>query len=326
VANSGGQFTSVSAALASITDNGPAHRYAIKVAPGTYTEVASVVLKSYVDIEGSGQDLTTITCACGSNTSPAADGSSTVLQVTGPGVRVGIRGLTITNIGSSLAYSAGIVTRTTDPGDVSLDALTITASGGTSNYGIYNDSSSSSMTNVTVTATGGTNSVGIHNSSSSPTMTNVTTTATGGTTTNSGIFNVSSSSPTITNVTATATGGTTNYGILNGSSSSPTMTNTTVTATGGGNSVGIYNSSSSPTMTNVTVTASGGTTTNYGVHLDGGFALIRDSFLMGSTYSVHRNTGTIRILNTVFNGDTFQVGAAACTGALRPQLTDYTCL
>jgi hypothetical protein len=161
-----------------------------------------------------------------------------VLQVTGPGVHVGIRGLTITNTGSNLLYSTGIVTRTTDPGDVMLDAVTITATGSTSlSYGIFNYSSSPTMTNVTATATGGTNSFGIVNYiSSSPTMTNVTTTATGGTN-NYGIFNYSSS-PTMTNVTATATGGTNNYGIYNNNSSS-SMTLRDSFITGSTNS--IYN-------------------------------------------------------------------------------------
>ncbi|WP_394931479.1 hypothetical protein [uncultured Ilumatobacter sp.] len=39
----------------------------IKIAPGDYTETSNVVLKTYVDVEGSGQNTTTINCAC-SNT------------------------------------------------------------------------------------------------------------------------------------------------------------------------------------------------------------------------------------------------------------------
>jgi hypothetical protein len=41
---------------------------------------------------------------------------------------------------------------------------------------------------------------------------------------------------------------------------------------------------------------------------------------------VYRNSGTIRILNTVFDGDTNNVGAAACVGGLTTLWTDYTCL
>jgi len=273
VAKSGGQFTSLSAALASITNNGAKQRYVIRVAPGNYTETAAVALKNYVDVEGSGQGVTTISCACGSDTSPVTDGSSAVLQVTGPGVHVSVRGVTVNNTGSSRSFSAGIWTGSTAPGDVRLD-------------------------DVTATATGATNNRAISNTSSSPMM---------------------------TNVTATAAGGTVNYGIIN-ISSVPTITNATVTATAtGATNVGVYNFSSSPTITNVTAAATAGTG-NYGVYLAGGSALIRDSFLEGSTSSVFKSSGTIRILNTVFNGNTSGVGAAACIGALTTQLNDYTCL
>ena len=54
VATSGGDFTSISAALASITDNDATHPYVVKVAPGTFDENAGVDMKPYVDIEGSG--------------------------------------------------------------------------------------------------------------------------------------------------------------------------------------------------------------------------------------------------------------------------------
>ncbi len=93
------------------------------------------------------------------------------------------------------------------------------------------------MNNVTATAIvtvggEGATSLGVYNKSSSPTMTNVTATATDGDETN-GVYNYSSSSPTMTNVTATATGGTFNRGSSNDSSSSPSMNNVTATATGG---------------------------------------------------------------------------------------------
>ncbi len=53
--------------MASIPDNNTAATpYVIKIAPGTYTETANVAMKNYVDVEGSGQDITTINCACSS--------------------------------------------------------------------------------------------------------------------------------------------------------------------------------------------------------------------------------------------------------------------
>jgi len=92
--------------------------------------------------------------------------------------------------------------------------VTVTASGtGTStNYGVFNGTSSPTMTNVITTASGGTNNYGVNNSNSSPKMTNVTAVASGGDG-NYGVHNFSSS-PTMINVTATASGGPgDNYGV-----------------------------------------------------------------------------------------------------------------
>src|SRR5215210_2064919 len=58
VAQDGGDYTTVTAALNSITDNSVTNRYLIWVAPGVYTE--TVIMKQYVDIEGSGEGTTTI--------------------------------------------------------------------------------------------------------------------------------------------------------------------------------------------------------------------------------------------------------------------------
>jgi hypothetical protein len=61
------------------------------------------------------------------------------------------------------------------------------------------------------------------------------------------------------------------------------------------------------------------------VFITSGSALIRDSFVTGAD-SVVLQTGTVRIFNTVFNGNTFGVGAAACVGGMTTGLTPYTCL
>jgi hypothetical protein len=87
------------------------------------------------------------------------------------------------------------------------------------------------MTNVSVTASGGTHNYGVYNSSSSsPAMTSVSATASGGTH-NYGVYNTNSSSPVMMNVSATASGGTNNYGMWN-DSSSPTIQNSVISALG----------------------------------------------------------------------------------------------
>ena len=59
VAKSGGDFTTITAALNSITTASDTNRYLIKVAPGVYTE--QVTMKEFVDIEGAGELTTKIT-------------------------------------------------------------------------------------------------------------------------------------------------------------------------------------------------------------------------------------------------------------------------
>jgi sugar lactone lactonase YvrE len=120
--------------------------------------------------------------------------------------------------------------------------------------GLYNTSSSPTLTNVTFSAnsasgTGG----GLYNDSSSPTLTNVTFSANSAQVTGGGLTN-SSSSPTLANVTFNGnfTNDFGNGGGLYNNNSSPTLTNVTFSgnsATWGG---GLYNTSSSPTLTNVT--------------------------------------------------------------------------
>jgi hypothetical protein len=280
-----GDYALLSTALAAITDATSSNPYVIKIAPGIYTETASVVLKDYVDVEGSGQDITTINCACAkaSNTALSATVSATAITAE-------IRHLTINNTGGGNNYSTGVWTEDVADGSFSMLHVTATASGGGSSYyGVSNISSSPSMNNVTATATGGTNvNYGVSNYNSSPSMTNVTATATGGTN-NFGVYNNVSSSPTMNNVTATATGGTYNYGVVN-SSSSPSMNNVTATATGGTNlNLGVYNfSSSSPT--------------------------IRNSSITGTTNSIFNDSSLVKVADTALGGPTVAGGGFTCVG------------
>ena len=234
-----GDYALLSTALAAITDATSSNPYVIKIAPGIYTETASVVLKDYVDVEGSGQDITTIECACSSNN---FDSSAAVISATA--ITAEIRHLTINNTGGG--YNGyGLYTNGVPNGSFSMLHVTATATGSNYNSGVRNSSSSPTMNNVTATATtaaGGVESYGVYNFLSSPTMNNVTATATGGNT-SYGVADIGSSQTTMNNVTATATGGAVNnYGVFKTGSSQTTIRNSSIT--GGTKSISNSNTSS----------------------------------------------------------------------------------
>jgi len=280
-----GDFLLLSTALASISDASASNPYVVRIAPGEYTETATVALKTYVAVEGSGQGFTTITCECA-----GADFDASSATVSAGDIVAEIRHLTINNTGGD-NVSIGVNTEDVVDGSVSMLHVTATGTGGTNySYGVRNTGSSPSMTDVTATATGGTNS--------------------------RGVYNTGSSSPSMTNVTATGTGGTNNYGVYN-SGSSPSMTDVTATGTGGTNSYGVHNSSSSsPSMTNVTATGTGGTN-NYGVGNTGSSSpSVRNSSITGDDHSISNSvSSSAQVADTMLDGTVAAGGGLTCVGA-----------
>jgi len=289
-------------ALAGISGATSSNPYLLKIEPGVYDLGNNgLTMQSWVDIEGSGENTTTITST---HSSISETSSATVTGADNAEIRF----LTVENRGGNY-YSIAIYNSNASP-DIS--NVTATAFGATNNnYGLSNDSSFPTLTDVTLTASGGTYSYAVRNISSSPTMTDVTLTASGGSNFNYGVFN-NSSSPIMTNVTLTASGGTNSCGMYNFTSSSPTMTNVTLTASGGTTNYGVRNEISSPTMTNVTVTASGGTT-SYGIRSTSSSSIVKASSISGSTYSI-----------TLISSSTVKIGATMLEGAITG--TGYTCV
>jgi hypothetical protein len=280
VAKSGGDYTTISAALTSITTASATNHYLVKVMPGVYTE--TVTMKQYVDIEGAGELATTIT-----------------------------RG------GSSALGSAGTVI---GANNAELRFLTVVNTGGnTFAVAIYNDSDSPRLTHVTALASGATtNNYGVYNSSSSPTMTSVTATASGGSW-SYGVYNTNSSSPTMTNVTAIGSGGTNSVGVYI-NSSSPTMTNVTATGLGGTYSYGVYANASSLTIQNSIISASGGTNNigikNYAT--SGSYTVtLNNSQVTGSTNTIiNHSEFTTRVGASLLDGGAVNAngGTVTCAG------------
>lgn len=118
VAPQRGDFTSIQAALDSVVNPSANQPYLIVVAPGIYTE--SITLKPYVDVQGSGANVTTITHDGSAPTVIGADHSE-------------LRALTVINTGGG-DTATGIYVVNASP---TLRDLVVQVSGGVTNTGLY---------------------------------------------------------------------------------------------------------------------------------------------------------------------------------------------
>lgn len=268
-------------ALAGITDASSTNPYLIIIEPGVYDlQSSSLVMKEYVDIEGSGESVTKITGDIDVSSGGVVEGAD----------NTELRSLTVEHAGGSSVSNA---------------------------RAIYNYGASPKITNVTVEVPGApTVTRAVWNDGGSPVMTNVTVTATASGISCIGIDN-DDSAAVMTNVTASATGGTVNIAISNGGTGpggdSPVMTNVTASASGtGSDTTGVSNSNCSPVMTNVIATASGGVTYTTGLRnsrCDTRMYNVTATGSGGSGYcyglwnSTSTGTYTVKAYNSRFAGD-----------------------
>jgi len=182
VAKANGNFTDPVAAVNSIKNASDKNPYLVVIGPGVYTITKTLVMQEYVDIVGSGENLTKIKGAI----STGAFASSAIISGADNST---LSSLTVENTGGS-SYSIGVFNNNASP---TLSNVTVTTYGASYNYSIYNNVSSPTMTGVTATGSGGNQSIGVYNYSSSPTMTNVTATASGGAAESIGVHNFTSS-------------------------------------------------------------------------------------------------------------------------------------
>ena len=161
VAESGGHYTSVQAALDSISGASDSNRYLIFVAPGTYT--GRFTMEPYVDIAGSGPNVTILQAAGGA--------SLTAASATGVGAdNATLSDLTVKNTGGA---ANGIAMLNSSAG-TTLWRVYLEASGATYNYGLVNAGGSPQIKECHIIAQGsGTNTnYGVYNSVASPTFQN----------------------------------------------------------------------------------------------------------------------------------------------------------
>jgi hypothetical protein len=150
VAKSNGDFTSVAAALSSITTTSSSNRYLVWVGPGVYVESDLVQVKSYVHLQGAGPNATVVSSAR-SAASPGSSAATAQLEA-----HARLSDLNLVNSGTGTfgiaLYSTG-VTRTAVVDNVAAEA---TGSGGVGHYAVYLNDAEPTIQNSTLKATGAT--------------------------------------------------------------------------------------------------------------------------------------------------------------------------
>ncbi len=161
-------------ALGQIADASAEQPYTLKIEPGIYDlGDGSLRMKEHVDIEGSGEGVTTITAAGVERASSAAVDSGTVIGAN----NAEIRQLTIENTGKARTPPNSTHAVALFNNDVNLRAhhVTVIAKGARVNIGVKNNSSNVTLDNFTIKVIGesGEYSYGIQNASSTPLLTSL---------------------------------------------------------------------------------------------------------------------------------------------------------
>jgi hypothetical protein len=274
------------AAFAGITDATAANPYLLKIEPGVYDfESGRLLMKSHVDVEGSGEKVTILT----------GSGRATVNSGTVTGAADSeLRSLTVENYGGNILatpiYNSGA--------RFTLRNVTLQAAGGSSiNQGIHNRGQDVTLRDVTILVDGSSsaNSYGIVNDTTSilpeATLTIVNV-----------HINLTSSIATVSTVAAiSVTGTNTTISRLDSWNSAAVVT------APGGTVYGLRNVGGNVYLTNTRLMAQAAT--GYGVYLTStsGAVEINHSQIGGSTAALDIGTGS----HTVFIGSTLLDGGVA---------------
>lgn len=261
--------TAILTALNSITNASASNPYLLQIEPGVYDlGTNNLTMKPYVDLQGSGENVTQI--------SAAASGASSEATLIGSN-NSEVRDLTVTNRGGA-GYAQAILAGAGINNSFKVNRVTINAgNGSTYSAGIFNNQGSPLIQNSTIaiTSTATSTCYGINNSGNAALIINNRIT-----------------------VNCNANNSSVSYGIYSNNSSVVSLQNNliNVSNSGVGDTYGIRNDGSTGTIEtssiNITTTASGG---GYGVSagdLIGGSSLLANSYITvtaGFGYALQNN-------------------------------------
>lgn len=326
IVNSGGtpaaNGANLVAALLSIGAPGPADPWLVKVEPGIFDlGGGQLVMRNFVDIEGSGRNSTFIL------SSIPGTGSTNGTVLVNAGINAELRDLTVQNMGA------------------------------TDGLGIANNSTELKLSRVNIEVDSSAQAVGFRNFAGDPRLSAVFArvssgaggTATGGIiqaggpiinealffvlsfgTTNRGLQIRGSGEPVLTGVAIVVTGASgDNIGLETRQFTSPRITDSRVTVSGGNSAQAfLLQQGSKPFLQDVTGSAEAGTL-SIGAAISGtATVFFSDSVLNGDTYGVENNGGTLRINQSTVSGATNSLvnvtGSGANTSVGASQLSGGT--
>lgn len=231
--------TALLAAMTFISTSNPSNTnpWLLKLEPGLYDlGNQSLTMLPYVDLEGSGEDTTIISSTVGSGALyPASTGTLVAAS------HSEARFLSVASVGTFNTQVAVFVP--TSATAARFFRLTLTASGGPNNLGLYNAGGTVTVENSTLTVTGSTDAYGLLNNGGTATVLNNTLIASGG----SDAWGVNNNTGTVTvqNSSLKATAGTTGIGLYNEVGGTALVERSTLSGSGGAFGYGLANNAAS---------------------------------------------------------------------------------
>jgi hypothetical protein len=271
VAKSGGDYTSIQAAIDSISDAAADNAYLVWIGPGVYTE--QVTMAPYVHLQGAGQGVAIISSTTtGSNWPPVA----TLVLASDSS----LRDLTVGNTGAG-DYNVALMAAAGATHALVADVTAWAHGTGMANYAVFLDGSGTAVTLQQVSA--------LAESASAY---------------NFGLQNSSGSAATLRSGSFTARGGEIAFGIVNDGVGSLLVAEgvRALGEDGSGTNAGLRNLAGSATLRNCSFAARGVYASGLTVDGDTGTADVSHSVLQGDSYSVNRVLGTARVSHSKLVG------------------------
>ncbi len=333
VAASGGDHTSVAAAVAAASDASAAKPYVIDIAPGIYTEAGPIALGGWIDLRGAGLTATTIRCTCAGDTllSPR----SAVIDITGSHRPTEIRDLQVDNAAAAADGATAVGIRVTADATATVRSVYVTVNGIVPNaYGFHLEQAEVRIVDSFAAASAATDAYGINTVGANLVVDGGTFQAVAGHLA-AGIYGVGGT-VSVRNVTGAGLAGGTGqpfafaFGIGFGGGASASVEASSAIAWGQTSAIAFgADESAAVSLDTVELLAQGSffpSASNIAVKAAGGASVsVRASTINGASAAVVNDGGTLRVADTTMSGAIVGPTGSTCTNVFTPALAPVTC-